>query len=119
MQPLFTYLKMSKSSSEEENDHLPTNNEKKDESDAWLASETTWTKLKYNDTGAGWREEYRCNKVPYRNIQSRAVISSLHNYPTLYFTSFRHFNNSSCCTVDQEMAKSGKNDKNEVKKNFL
>ena len=77
MQPLFTYLKMSesyKSSSEEENDHLPTNNEKKDESDAWLASETTWTKFKYNDTGAGWREEYRCNKVPYRNIQSRADI---------------------------------------------
>ena len=32
MQPLFTYLKMSesyKSSSEEENDHLPTNNEKR------------------------------------------------------------------------------------------
>jgi len=78
---------MSKSSSEEENDHLPTNNEKKDESDAWLASETTWTKLKYNDTGAGWREEYRCNKVPYRNIQSRAVISSLHNYPTILLAS--------------------------------
>ena len=52
MQPLFTYLKMSesyKSSSEEENDNLPTNNEKKDESDVWLASKTTWTKLKYND----------------------------------------------------------------------
>ena len=39
---------------------------KKDESDAWLASEKIWTKLKSNDIGTGWREEYRCNKVPYR-----------------------------------------------------
>ena len=107
------------SSDNEDENNLPTNNakksrvrlnwvykstfENKDQSDAWLQNETTWTERKTYDTDAGWHEEYRCNKVPYRGPQCAAAFYLIYNADservTMYDTGLEHTHDDVLTTI--------------------
>jgi len=59
-----------------------------DDAREWIKSEGIWAKFRTNDTYAGCREDYRCNKVPKRGPQCACAIHLIYNADNFQVTAF-------------------------------
>jgi len=65
--------------------------ESAEDAEAWINSQGIWTKGKCNDTNAGVKQYYRCNKEHARGKQCAAAVFLLYHADDFGVSAFCHW----------------------------